>query len=175
VAACSALSSGVEAPRPSVRVFALRARNIDLQPVFWGLEEEGIPFDVQEVSTGDAVALAKEAAQMSPLNVGIAVSGVEQNVVLHHRDLADDQPLFVLDLRSAPLKELRRLGMNAARLVKAEPLLLKDKPVPDDLPAPPHRKQTVTVPDELVERIVQSVLVELAKARGTLWKKTASA
>lgn len=173
MAACTTLASSVEGQRPSVQVLVLRAKDIDLQPVFWGLEEEGIPFAVQEVSQGGAVALAKEAAHMSPLNVGIAVSGTEQSIVLHHRDLPADQPLFVVDLRGAPFKELRRLGMNAARLVKAEPLLLKDEPVPD-LPAPPGRNPTAKVSDELVERIVQLVLAELAKVRGKSWRKTAS-
>lgn len=168
------LPPGAEISRPSVRVLVLQAKNIDLQPVFWGLEEEGIPFDVQEVSHGGAVALAKEAAQMSPLNVGIAVSGLEQSVVLHHRDLPPDQPLFVIDLRSAPFRELRRLGINAARLVKAEPLLLKDEPVSEP-PAPPRHNQTANASDELFERIVQSVLAEMAKVRGKSWKKTASA
>jgi len=174
VAEFTAFASGAEGPRPTVRMLVVQAKNIDLQPVFWGLEEEGIPVDVQEVSRGSVVALAKEAAQMSPLNVGLAVSGAEQSVVLHHRDLPADQPLFVIDLRAASLPELRRLGMNAARLVKGEPLLLKNNPVPG-LPALPHRKPTANVSDEVVERIVQSVLAELAKARGTLWKTKASA
>jgi len=174
VANCSTPASGAEGSRPSVRVLALQARNIDLQSVFWGLEEEGIPFDVQEVAHGGAVALAKEAAQMSPLNVGIAVNGVEGSVVLHHRDLPADQPLFVINLRNAPPRELRRLGINAARLVKAEPLLLKDEPVSE--PPPPSRgNHTANVSDEVVERIVQSVLAEITKVRGKSWKKTASA
>ena len=174
MAECTTVTPGVESQRPAVRVVTVQGKNIDLHPVFWGLEEEGIPFEVQESPPGRAVALAKEAAQMSPLNVGIAVSGVEQSVVLHHRDLPAEQPLFVIDLRSAPPKELRRLGMNAARLVKAEPLLLKDEPLPEP-PAPPRRNQTAKVSDELVERIVQLVLAEMARVREKSWKKTASA
>jgi hypothetical protein len=174
VADCMTLASGSEGPRPAVRLLVLRAKDIDLQPVFWGLEEEGIPFELQEAAQGNAVALAKEAAHMSPLNVGIAVSGAEQAIVLHHRDLPADQPLFVINLRSAALRDLRRLGINAARLVKAEPLVLKDEPV-SDLPNPVPRKQAAGASDDLVERIVQSVLAEMAKARGTLWNKTASA
>jgi len=165
--------SSTEVRRPAVLLLAVSAGKIDLQPVFWGLEEEGIPLEQHEATRGEAVVLAKEAAHMSPLNVGIGVSGVENKIVLHHRDLPADQPLFVIDLRSAPVKELRRLGMNAARLVKAEPLLLKDDVVPD-LPPSPRAKQAAPVSDELVERIVQSVLAEMAKARGTLWKETAS-
>ena len=166
--------SELGARRPAVCVLTVSARNVDLQPVFWGLEEEGIPLEVQEASSGHAVALAKEAAHMSPLNVGIGVSGSEQKIVLHHRDLPADQPLFVIALRDADTKQLWRLGMNAARLVKAEPLLLKDDPLPNPAP-PPTRKQTPVVSDALVERIVQSVLAELAKNRGKVWKQRALA
>jgi len=167
-------ASSYESRRPAVCLVAVRAKGIDLEPVLWGLEEEGIPVEMQEAAQGKSVGLAKEAAHASPLNVGIAVSGVEQTIVLHHRDLPADQPLFVIDLRSAPVKELRRLGINAARLVKAEPLVLNDKVTPD-LPEQAPQKASPEVSDELVGRIVESVLAELAKARGTLWKKTASA
>lgn len=167
-------ASSYESRRPAVHVLLLRAKDIDLQPVLWGLEEEGIPVEIQEAPQGKAVNVAKEAAHASPLNVGIAVSGVEQSIVLHHRDLPVDRPLFVIDLRSAPVKELRRLGINAARLVKAEPLVLNDDVMPD-LPEPAPRKASAEASDQLVGRIVESLLAELAKARGTLWKKTASA
>ncbi|MGB8885369.1 MAG: glycerol dehydratase reactivase beta/small subunit family protein [Candidatus Korobacteraceae bacterium] len=149
--------------RPSVRMLLTHATGVDLQAVFCGLEEEGIPVEVQEVPRGGAVALAKEAAHMSPLNVGIGVNGDEQAVVLHHRDLPADHPLFVVRLRDARGGELRRLGINAARLVKGEPLVLQDGIAPD--PQNNHRSAGATdVPDDLVERIVQSVLAELAKA-----------
>lgn len=174
VAEFTIFTSGVENRRPAVQIFTVQARNIDLQPVFWGLEEEGIPFAVQESPPGRAVALAKEAAQMSPLNVGIAVSGNEQTIVLHHRDLPADQPLFVLSLPGTAAKDLRRLGINAARLVKTEPLMLKDEPV-IDTPAKPPRKQPAAISDGLFERMVQAVVAELAKTRGKSWKKTALA
>ena len=83
--------------------------------------------------------MAKLAADGSPLNVGIAVSGTDRAVALHHRDLAASQPLFVL--RPAELEPalLRRLGANAARLVKGNPLAVEDEPVAtaEALPAPP--------------------------------------
>ena len=62
-----------EIRRPAVSVLIVRGRSVDLQSVFWGMEEEGIPFEVQECPSGEAVGVAKEAAQMSPLNVGAAV------------------------------------------------------------------------------------------------------
>jgi hypothetical protein len=149
--------------RPSVRVLASGAANVDLHPVFWGLEEEGIPVDINEAAHGNAVRLAKEAAQMSPLNVGIGLDGREGKLVLHHRDLPEDHPLFVLRLNEARSQDLRRLGINAARLVKAEPLVLQEEEQAEHQNH--HASNGATdVSSELFERMVQSVLRELAKA-----------
>lgn len=149
--------------RPSVRILMTHAAGVDLQAVFCGLEEEGIPVDTQEVPRGEAIALAKEAAHMSPLNVGLGVNGVEQRLALHHRDLPADHPLFVVGLRDVRSGELRRLGINAARLVKGEPLVFQDE-IAADPQINHHSHGAADVPSDLVERIVQSVLAELAKA-----------
>jgi hypothetical protein len=149
--------------RPTVRLLMTQAEGVDLQAVFCGLEEEGIPVDVQEVPRGQAVALAKEAAHMSPLNVGLGVNGVERTLVLHHRDLPAERPLFALALGEASVSELRRMGINAARLVKGEPLVLEDD-ADGDPPSNQSGDPAAQVPDDLVERIVQSVLASLAKA-----------
>ena len=157
-------SSISEARKPAVIVLAVRGRSVDLQPVFWGMEEEGIPFEVQECSAGESVGVAKEAAHMSPLNVGIGVDGARGMIVLHHRDLPADQPLFVLNLREAGARELRRLGINAARLVKSEPLVLGDEPDLRQGSSASHRDPIENVSDEVVEQMVQRILAELVKA-----------
>ena len=54
---------------------------------------------LRKSSPAEAVALAKEAAHMSPLNVGIGVDGAKGTLALHHRDLPADHPLFVFKLR----------------------------------------------------------------------------
>ena len=151
-----------ETRRPVISVLVVRGKDIDLQAVFWGMEEEGIPFEVQEWPTGEAVGVAKEAAMMSPLNVGIGVDPARGAIVLHHRDLPADQPLFVLNLREVGNKELRRLGVNAARLVKSEPLVLKDEPETTHTPVQ-SRAEPEVVSDELVEQIVKRILAEMAK------------
>jgi hypothetical protein len=153
----------MEARRPAVQVLLTQAQRVDLQPVLWGLEEEGIPVDMEEAKTGNAVALAKEAAHMSPLNVGIGVDGREDTLALHHRDLPADHPLFVLKLREVGSCDLRRLGINAARLVKSEPLVLEEDQ-PDPSVTSYRRTEPAAVSNELFERIVQSVIGELAKA-----------
>lgn len=95
-----------------------------IAPILWGLEEEGVPAELYEVARGEAEALAKEAAERSPLNVGIGINLNNLMISLHHRNLPLERPLFTLrgaDLQPAPL---RVLGKNAARLVKGEPLVL---------------------------------------------------
>lgn len=147
-----------EERRPTVRILAFQPEQHHLQCVLWGLEEEGIPAEVAPASRESAVGLGKQGAQMSPLNVGIGVNGVEGLVVLHHRDLPPGQPLFRLPTREVSPMELRRLGANAARLVKGEPLIFHDEP--DKQPAKVGREpQEVPVPDsrqlaDLVNRIV---------------------
>jgi hypothetical protein len=153
-----------EIRRPAVSVLIVLGRSVDLQSVFWGMEEEGIPFEVQECPSGEAVGVAKEAAQMSPLNVGIGVDGTKGTIVLHHRDLPADQPLFVLNLREAGSSQLRRLGVNAARLVKSEPLVLSDEPEPDSNKNRPTNIEPAAVSDADVDQIVQRILAELVKA-----------
>lgn len=156
-------NSNSDKHRPAVWVLLSRANAADLQPVFWGLEEEGIPAEVEEWSQGDAIALAKEAAHMSPLNVGIAVDGVKADLVLHHRDLPAGQPMFVLNLREIDSRKLRRLGVNAARLVKGEPLVLGEDPEPEPTRRKNSKAQEEVSPQDF-ERLVQSVLAELARA-----------
>ena len=80
-----------------------------------------------------------------------------------------DDPLFVLNLREVKPGELRRLGGNAARLVKSEPLVLTDEP---EITEMPKRSRTQAysdsnpenVSDELVEQIVKRILAEMVKA-----------
>ena len=152
-----------------------------LQPILWGLEEEGIPAETQSSAAGTVAEMAKLAADGSPLNVGIAVSGTDRAVALHHRDLAAAQPLFVL--RAAELEPalLRRLGANAARLVKGNPLAVEDEPAahrraPRPRPAAPAAPAATTVPAaptaptevsrNLVNEIVSLVVARLLSEGG---------
>ena len=91
--------------------------------ILWGLEEEEIPAEIEEVEEKPLKILAKQAADGSKLNVGIGISGTDQMVVLHHRDLPADKPLFSIAADEFNMTQLRMLGANAARLVKGNPLL----------------------------------------------------
>jgi tRNA(Leu) C34 or U34 (ribose-2'-O)-methylase TrmL len=153
--------------RPSVRILACHATDRELLPILWGLEEEGIPADIQNVSSGEAVILAKQAAHASPLNVGIALNGLEGSIVLHHRDLSGECPMFTLSFKDTHKLQLRLLGTNAARLVKGEPLAFeRDDASLND--AGKHQGPIQTASgqsdsDKVIDLIVRTVLEILAK------------
>lgn len=111
-------------------ILILKAQSIQtnrVEAVLWGIEEEGVPFEVQSVvPTEPATDLAKKAAQNSALNVGIAVDE-KGEIVLHHRDLPAGMPLFAFSAGLLDLHQLRLLGTNAGRLAKGQPLVLDDK------------------------------------------------
>ncbi len=107
-------------------VLILRAQSVQtnrIEPVLWGIEEEGVPHEIRGVVLAKPITeLAKEAAQNSALNVGIAVNEAGE-IVLHHRDLPVGMPLFAFSAGILP-QQLRRLGTNAGRLAKGHPLVL---------------------------------------------------
>ena len=108
--------------RPAIVVIADPASAPAWRQLLLGMEEEGIPYVIQQ--GGDARSPLNEqaysAAAASPLAVGIAVDG--RQVMVHEPHLPVGRPLFVLAGYAAlPADTLRRLGCNAARLVKGLP------------------------------------------------------
>jgi hypothetical protein len=95
--------------------------------ILLGLEEEGIPAEVHSGHEGPAEHLARKAAFASMLHVGIGVEEKASKLALHHRDLGERGPLLLLPLDPGDDESLRNLGANAARLVKGDRLLLRDK------------------------------------------------
>ena len=61
-----------ELRKPAIVVLLVRGRVAEIQPVLWGMEEEGIPFEIQECSSGEVIGVAKEAAHISPLPQSMA-------------------------------------------------------------------------------------------------------
>lgn len=111
--------------RPAVFLFKSScAADAVINEILLGIEEEGIPAEVREQQLSLTVDLAKSAADSSLLNVGIAASSTE--VVVHHGDLPADKPLFLLRAKHQTSTNLKLLGVNAARLVKGNPLVIND-------------------------------------------------
>lgn len=95
-----------------------------IREVELGMEEEGIPWKLDQMQSGNALTLAWEAAQSSNLEVGVGAD--DQWIVLHYSKLEKDQPLFRISAQAGPA-QARALGANAARLVKKLPLKALDR------------------------------------------------
>lgn len=106
--------------RPAINLWSSKdASDSVLNELKLGMEEEGLPYEIEEGSTHDALQLGWEAAQASRLEVGIGLDA--QFVILHFAKLDRAEPLYKISARSA-LEKVRALGANAARLVKKQPL-----------------------------------------------------
>ncbi|MBK5442855.1 MULTISPECIES: glycerol dehydratase reactivase beta/small subunit family protein [Peribacillus] len=88
-----------------------------IQEICAGLEEEGVSFLVQKCDkASNYIELGSKAACMSPLKVGIGIDRVG-NICVHHENLKQEEP-YLQDI----IQNGRKLGKNAARLVKGLPL-----------------------------------------------------
>ncbi|WP_232698549.1 glycerol dehydratase reactivase beta/small subunit family protein [Brevibacillus daliensis] len=109
------------AVKPSITITL--DRTIDetmIVAVLHGLEEEGIPYQLDTDKVEDIVASAYMASTQSPLSVGLAV--FRDELVIHYKNLPSHSPLFYIRrLGALPEEEKRKLGCNAARLVKGIP------------------------------------------------------
>ncbi|MEW9124618.1 MAG: glycerol dehydratase reactivase beta/small subunit family protein [Thermotaleaceae bacterium] len=121
--------------------------------LLWGIEEEGIPFDVIEKSNGTALELSYLAAEDSSLNAGIGI-GEDGFIVLHYAKLSIDKPLFTISQESNS-KLQRALGANAARLVKGIPFksLTNDHKLEKDAI---ENKELKTIISQVIEKLIQA-------------------
>ncbi|ELD0413633.1 glycerol dehydratase reactivase beta/small subunit family protein [Escherichia coli] len=86
--------------------------------VLLGIEEEGIPFRIQHIPSGEVIDSAWLAARQSPLSVGIACD--QEKLIVHYKNLPASAPLFTLTYQQDNHAR-RSIGTNAARLVKGIP------------------------------------------------------
>jgi hypothetical protein len=109
----------LEKNRPSIKVFydCDTLTISDFINVLLGIEEEGIPYDVQEEHESDVLDLAYRASLESRLGVGVGIS--KMGIVLQYEKLDKAAPLFKIKLYQTDL--YRSIGANAARLVKKMP------------------------------------------------------
>ncbi|VBB05300.1 diol/glycerol dehydratase/dehydratase reactivating factor [Lucifera butyrica] len=92
-----------------------------------GLEEEGIPYLLVTGCGSHAAELAYQGAAASPLGVGIGIH--RESLCIHYHRLPPEEPLFRLDGSARP-EDWRRVGYNAARLVKGTPFKEMEPPEP---------------------------------------------
>ncbi|WP_082602789.1 glycerol dehydratase reactivase beta/small subunit family protein [Lentilactobacillus kisonensis] len=89
----------------------------NLTPILNGIEEEQIPFKMIESDGSSAIDRAYQAAVASRLSVGISFD--DQQIVVHYKNLKPNEPLFVVPIDNPT--NIRKIGANAARLVKGVP------------------------------------------------------
>lgn len=107
--------------RPVILIYHSKAASLDdIQYVLYGLEEEKIPFSIEQRDFSTATEAAYVAANKSSLNVGIGY--VNNEVALHYKNLAPETPYQSIQrVVTCPPLILKRFGGNAARLVKGVP------------------------------------------------------
>ena len=107
----------MEQEKPCVMIY--RSSNADLRQlrsICSGIEEEMIPFEIEEKPDEGMHRMSFAASERSRLGVGIAL--VAEGAALSYEKLSADRPLFVLKGSQATDEELQKIGINAARLVK---------------------------------------------------------
>lgn len=104
---------------PSINIYhSLDVCDDRFKEILWGIEEEEIPYKVQCINLENANTLGHMGACDSKLGVGIGIS--EDKIILTTNKLDKEEPLFYLKLDEKD-EILRKLGSNAARLVKGIP------------------------------------------------------
>lgn len=103
---------------PAIVIFTTADCSDVWSNVLLGIEEEGIPFVIQESQSTDVIHNAWLAACQSPLLVGIGCS--REKLVVHYKNLPISAPLFTLTYQQDNHAQ-RNIGNNAARLVKGIP------------------------------------------------------
>ncbi|WFD10943.1 glycerol dehydratase reactivase beta/small subunit family protein [Tepidibacter hydrothermalis] len=104
--------------KPSIYIYhSSEIKDISIfNDVLFGIEEEGIPYEVKEKKESNSLELSYNAAQDSRLAVGIGVDKTG-NIAMTFNKLKKGETLFVTNL-SFGEDNLRSLGANAGRLVK---------------------------------------------------------
>ncbi|MGA7877965.1 MAG: glycerol dehydratase reactivase beta/small subunit family protein [Desulfoferrobacter sp.] len=153
-------SRQLQPDKPAVLILSDGAVEEELvNPILWGLEEEGIPSEFRETVAQNGESISKKAAEQSLLGVGIGINERGSSISLHHRDLLDEKPLFILSGEDRFSEQLRILGTNAARLVKGEPLVFYDQSAGCGKNGSSNPSQQVQL--EQLAKLIAAVVLEL--------------
>ena len=100
------MHASFDAPKPEIKVFHVRnavPKDV-ITEILLGIEEEGLPYSVEEKDPDTALYLAYQASE----------------IVLHHIKLKEDEPLFSISAQNTE-ENYRSIGANAARVIKRMP------------------------------------------------------
>lgn len=91
-----------------------------LRDILYGIEEEGIPYQIIHFDKGNPVKSSHQAAGKSILSV--AIGSDEKDIVLHFKNLKEDHFVYRIKNYQQETNDIKRIfGNNAARLVKGYP------------------------------------------------------
>jgi len=109
--------------RPAVKIYCEdeSITRLFLKKVCEGLEEEGVPFEIDVKAGEDSEYMAVSAARESRVNTGIFI-GKDGICVLNHSKMPSSMPIMKIYPKLGTADEYRMLGTNAARLAKNMPL-----------------------------------------------------
>jgi hypothetical protein len=111
---------GGQPDKPAILVLSRAASPVENE-VLAGIEEEGVPYEVERPrDRADANTLARSAAGRSSLRVGVGIDDDGRVTVQH--EMLTEPPAELTTVDSADLKSARTLGHNAARMVVGIPL-----------------------------------------------------
>lgn len=120
--------------RPCIVVVTDNPDKYILKQLLAGIEEEGIPYEVDTINGDELLKITHKAALYSRMGVGI---GIKQNrVLLHFSKLKIDKPIVDTYLFDDTKETARNIGNNAARLYKIMPFKnidFYDKKLPEDI------------------------------------------
>ena len=105
--------------RPCIVVVIDKPDKIILKQLLAGIEEEGIPYEVNTVNCLELFKITHKAALYSRMGVGVGING--NRVMLHYSKLKSDKPIFDVNLNRYIKETARSIGNNAARLYKIMP------------------------------------------------------
>lgn len=109
--------------KPSIIIYN-NSNEIAIKEILYGIEEEGIPYIVENKEFENINKASHDAALSSPLSVGIALDS--KNIAVHYATLKEDKPMFYNSFTGLMKKNIRTFGVNAARLVKGMPFILEE-------------------------------------------------
>lgn len=166
------INNGNEIPAIHVYYSSMLNDSSFFNHLLYGIEEEGIPFNLEMKQIDQAVELGYQAALSSRLGVGIGI-GDDGQMILHYTKLRKDEPLFRIDQKNIYKQGV--LGANAARLVKgipfksfeeiteeAEITVPKELPQKETVPSANKAVQEETLSKEEIAEVV-TIVVEILK------------
>jgi hypothetical protein len=117
-----------------------------LKEILAGIEEEGIPYNVKNISFNEGTILREVYVAAQESRMGIAIAVMEDRIVLHFSKLKEEKPLIDVKLNLYEKEKARIIGCNAARLYKIMPF-----------------KDMESINMELLEKVRASVIAVINK------------